>query len=94
MLSAFALAENRMCAEYIGQVIPVLNDDGSVPRDNPFVGDAAIRDEIWSYGHRNPQGLYYDRFARRLWSIEHGPRGGDEINLILEGRNYGWPEIA
>ena len=50
--------------------------------------------EIWSYGHRNPQGIFYDRKKRRLWSIEHGPRGGDEINLILPGRNYGWPVIS
>ena len=50
--------------------------------------------EIWSYGHRNPQGLFYDRQKERLWSIEHGPRGGDEINLINPGLNYGWPIIS
>ena len=50
--------------------------------------------EIWSYGHRNPQGLFYDRQNKRLWSIEHGPRGGDEINLINPGLNYGWPVIS
>jgi len=49
---------------------------------------------IWSYGHRNPQGMFYDRNQQRLWSIEHGPRGGDEINLILPGLNYGWPIIS
>ena len=71
-----------------------LHLDGSVPVDNPFVGNPAVRDEIWSFGHRNPQGLTYDRPTRRLWLIEHGPRGGDEINLVLPGRNYGWPVIS
>ena len=59
---------------HIGSILR-LRLDGSVPPDNPFVGDASARDEIWSYGHRNPQGLLYDRQTRRLWSIEHGPRG-------------------
>lgn len=68
-----------------------LNPDGSTPSDNPFVTDKAVLDEIWSYGHRNPQGLVYDAPTQKLWSIEHGPRGGDEINLIKRGANYGWP---
>ena len=68
--------------------------DGSVPENNPFVQQRSALPEIWSYGHRNPQGIFYDRKKRRLWSIEHGPRGGDEINLILPGRNYGWPVIS
>jgi len=68
-----------------------LNRDGSVPQDNPFVGIAGSLPEIWSYGHRNPQGLFYEISADRLWSNEHGPRGGDEINLIKPGKNYGWP---
>ena len=68
--------------------------DGSVPDDNPFVGVSGSRDEIWSYGHRNPQGLFYDAESGRLWENEHGPRGGDEINLVLKGRNYGWPLIS
>jgi len=71
-----------------------LNLDGSVPHDNPFVGKAPARAEIWSYGHRNPQGIVYDAKHNRLWAIEHGPRGGDEINLVQKGRNYGWPEIS
>jgi glucose/arabinose dehydrogenase len=62
--------------------------------DNPFVGNPAALDEIWSYGHRNPQGLAWDRQHRRLWTIEHGPRGGDEINLVRKGLNYGWPVIS
>ena len=71
-----------------------LNLDGRVPADNPFVGRAGALPEIWSYGHRNPQGLWFDRETGRLWSIEHGPRGGDEINLIRKGRNYGWPVVS
>ena len=80
-------------SNHIGTIIR-LNLDGSVPADNPFVGIANARDEIWSYGHRNPQGLIFDPVSKRLWSIEHGPRGGDEVNLILKGRNYGWPVIS
>lgn len=68
-----------------------LNLNGSVPKDNPFVGDSKGLDEIYSYGHRNPQGLFYDRVTHQLWEIEHGPRGGDEINVIKAGANYGWP---
>ncbi|MCX4188612.1 PQQ-dependent sugar dehydrogenase [Methylophaga sp. OBS4] len=71
-----------------------LNMDGSVPADNPFVNKENVLPEIWSYGHRNPQGLFYNLDNNELWSIEHGPRGGDEINLIEPGRNYGWPEIS
>ena len=71
-----------------------LNLDGSVPADNPFIGQADALDEIWSYGHRNPQGLTYDGDNGRLWEIEHGPRGGDEINLIEKGANYGWPLVS
>lgn len=80
-------------SNHIGCIIR-LNLDGSIPADNPFVGDAAARDEIWSYGHRNPQGLIYDSVSKRLWSNEHGPRGGDEINWVRKGRNYGWPVIS
>lgn len=71
-----------------------LNLDGSIPKDNPFVKHKAALPEIWSYGHRNPQGLSYDYQNKRLWEIEHGPRGGDEINLIQAGKNYGWPLIS
>ncbi len=70
-----------------------LKRDGSVPEDNPFVGVKGVLPEIWSYGHRNPQGLAVD-IDGRLWEIEHGPRGGDEINLIQPGLNYGWPEVS
>lgn len=71
-----------------------LNLDGSVPESNPFVTHANIRNEIWSYGHRNPQGLFYDTSTHTFWSNEHGPRGGDEINLIRPGANYGWPIVS
>ena len=71
-----------------------LKRNGSVPKDNPYVGQASVLDEIWSYGHRNPQGIAYDQVHQRLWVIEHGPRGGDEINLVVAGRNYGWPVIS
>lgn len=71
-----------------------LNLDGSVPSDNPFVGQDDALDEIWSYGHRNPQGLSFDAASGRLWEIEHGPRGGDEINRIEKGANYGWPVVS
>jgi glucose/arabinose dehydrogenase len=65
--------------------------DGSIPDDNPFRYVPGARPEIWSYGHRNPQGLVYDAATRELWSDEHGPQGGDELNLIQRGGNYGWP---
>ena len=68
--------------------------DGKVPDDNPFVGKAGALPEIWSYGHRNPQGIAFDNEQNRLWIIEHGPRGGDEINLVEPGNNYGWPVIS
>jgi len=68
--------------------------DGRVPQDNPFNKRADVPPEIWSYGHRNPQGMAYDYANKRLWLIEHGPRGGDEINRVLPGRNYGWPVIS
>jgi glucose/arabinose dehydrogenase len=68
--------------------------DGRVPQDNPFTQRTNVLPEIWSYGHRNPQGMAYDSTHKRLWLIEHGPRGGDEINLVLQGRNYGWPVIS
>jgi glucose/arabinose dehydrogenase len=75
-------------------VIVRLNDDGSVPDDNPFVGMAGYAPEIWSYGHRNPQGLVYDSATDSLWETEHAPQGGDELNLIQPGKNYGWPVIG
>ena len=68
-----------------------IGDDGRVPADNPFVDVPGALQSTWSYGHRTPQGLEFDARTRRLWGTEHGPRGGDEVNLLLPGRNYGWP---
>lgn len=75
---------------HIGSLVR-LNPDGSVPEDNPFTDHDNVRPEIYSYGHRNPQGLVFDEANQRLISHEHGPRGGDEINIIEAGDNYGWP---
>lgn len=68
-----------------------LRDDGSIPHDNPFVGRAGMRPEIFTYGHRNPQGIAVHPATGRIWICEHGPRGGDEINILKPGANYGWP---
>nr|WP_262918441.1 PQQ-dependent sugar dehydrogenase [Belliella filtrata] len=71
-----------------------IHDDGRIPSDNPFVDvDGAVA-SIWTYGNRNPQGMIYDADNNRLWSVEHGPKGGDELNLIEKGKNYGWPEVT
>jgi len=80
-------------SNHIGGIMR-LNLDGSVPADNPFFANPGTRAEVWSFGHRNPQGLVFDTQTSRLWEIEHGPRGGDEINLVEKGRNYGWPVIS
>jgi len=71
-----------------------IHDDGRVPKDNPFVNNADALPTIWSYGHRNPQGLDLNPETGEIWESEHGPRGGDEINLIEQGRNFGWPVIT
>ncbi len=71
-----------------------VHDDGTVPEDNPFVGRDGARPEIWSYGHRNPQGLVVHPDTGDVWVNEHGPQGGDEVNLISPGSNYGWPVIG
>lgn len=71
-----------------------LHDDGRVPTDNPFVTQQGARPEIWSYGHRNVQGIAVNQTTGDVWTDEHGPQGGDELNLIQKGRNYGWPVIG
>ncbi len=71
-----------------------MHDDGSIPEDNPFVDNTEAIHSIWSYGHRNPQGMIYDKVNDQVWTNEHGPRGGDELNLIAKGKNYGWPVIS
>ena len=76
-----------------GKIYRIL-DDGSIPDDNPFIDKSGAKRAIYSYGHRNPQGLAMDPSTGKMWSHEHGPRGGDEVNLIQPGRNYGWPVIS
>lgn len=71
-----------------------IHDDGRIPADNPFVNTTNAVPSIWTYGNRNPQGMIFDQADNRLWSVEHGPRGGDELNLIEKGKNYGWPVIT
>lgn len=73
-----------------GKVVRIF-PDGKVPDDNPFVGQSGVRPEIWSYGHRNPQGAALNPWNGTVWENEHGPRGGDEVNIIERGKNYGWP---
>lgn len=71
-----------------------IHDDGRIPADNPFINTPGAISSIWTYGNRNPQGLYFDLENNRLWEVEHGPRGGDELNLLEKGKNYGWPVIT
>jgi glucose/arabinose dehydrogenase len=71
-----------------------INRDGSIPKDNPFVGQKGANPSIYSYGHRNPQGMVMHPVTGDIWTHEHGPKGGDEINIILKGANYGWPIIS
>jgi glucose/arabinose dehydrogenase len=78
---------------HMGKILR-LRDDGTVPPDNPFVGKDGHKPEIYSYGHRNPQGITIHPDTGAVWSSEHGPLGGDEVNIILPGRNYGWPLIT
>lgn len=91
-----ALGENNQRASaqdldtHQGTVVR-LHPDGTVPSDNPFVEQAGARPETWSYGHRNPQGMALNPWTDELWEHEHGPRGGDEINIVRRGLNYGWP---
>ena len=68
-----------------------VHDDGRIPSDNPFIDNPDAGNTVWTYGHRSPQGLEFNTQTRQLWGTEHGPRGGDEVNLLLPGRNYGWP---
>src|SRR5262245_32266599 len=77
----------------LGKIVR-LTRDGTPPADNPFVGRADVRPEIWSYGHRNPQGLTRDPVSGDVWEHEHGPRGGDEVNKLHAGANYGWPLVT
>ena len=71
-----------------------INDDGSIPESNPFFNNQGARKAVFSYGHRNPQGMFKHPETGKIWTNEHGPRGGDEINIIEAGKNYGWPKIT
>lgn len=88
-----AMAQAQNLATTLGKVIRI-DADGNVPPDNPFAGHAGVAPEIWSYGHRNLQGAAIHPVTGALWTHEHGPRGGDELNIPQPGRNYGWPEIT
>ena len=83
----------QQLGSHLGKIVRV-RPDGTVPADNPFVGVADAQPEIWSFGHRNVQGATLNPATGRLWTSEHGARGGDEINIPAAGRNYGWPVIT
>lgn len=85
--------EAQNLSNHLGAVVRIA-PDGSVPDDNPFVGPDGVMPEIWSYGHRNPQGAALNPESGELWLHEHGPRGGDEVNITKAGKNYGWPVIT
>ncbi len=85
--------EAQNLSNHIGKIVRIA-PDGSVPEDNPFVGRRGAKPEIWSYGHRNSQGAAINPASGKLWMHEHGPRGGDEINIPEAGKNYGWPVIG
>ncbi|MGH1487198.1 MAG: PQQ-dependent sugar dehydrogenase [Cellvibrionaceae bacterium] len=86
-------SESQNLKSHIGSIIR-LHDDGKIPEDNPFIGIAGAKPEIYSYGHRNVQGMTVHPQTGQVWAHEHGPQGGDEVNLIEKGRNYGWPIIT
>jgi len=85
--------EAQNLGNHLGKIVRI-RPDGGVPPDNPFVGNSGAKPEIWSYGHRNPQGLAINPASGKVWEHEHGPRGGDEINIPEAGKNYGWPVIG
>lgn len=87
-------ANNAQRVDNIKGKIHRIWDDGRIPEDNPFVGQDKARGSIWCYGNRNPQGLALDPKTGLLWETEHGPRGGDELNIIRKGLNYGWPTVT
>ena len=92
-----SITEGRMQSQrmdgLIGKIVRI-NTDGSIPKDNPFVGKDGVRPEIWSIGHRNIQAATLHPTTGELWEVEHGTRGGDEINIARKGKDYGWPTIA
>ncbi len=85
--------ESQDPMNHLGTVVR-LYDDGRVPKDNPFVGNKKGLEAVYSYGHRNPQGLALDPVSGKMWEHEHGPQGGDEVNIVKKGANFGWPAIT
>jgi glucose/arabinose dehydrogenase len=92
-----SITEGRMQAQrmdgLLGKIVRI-NSDGTIPKDNPFVGKEGVRPEIWSFGHRNVEAATANPTTGELWEVEHGTRGGDEINISRKGKDYGWPTIA
>ena len=85
--------QSQQMDSLIGKIVRI-NADGSIPKDNPFVGKQGVRPEIWSIGHRNVQAATLNPTTGELWEVEHGTRGGDELNIVRKGKDYGWPTIA
>lgn len=90
---SFIRNQAQNLSSHLGKIVRI-KDDGSIPKDNPFVGTSGARSEIYSYGHRNVQGLVRDPVSGRIYATEHGSQGGDELNLIQSGQNYGWPKVT
>lgn len=89
----FQMLRAQDLGDFAGKIVR-LADDGSVPPDNPFVGRPGVRPQIFSWGHRNPQGLALHPETGKVWEVEHGPKGGDELNILKAGANYGWPLVT
>ena len=90
---SFIRNQAQNLGSHLGKIVRI-KDDGSIPKDNPFVNTQGARPEIYSYGHRNAQGLARDPVSGRIYATEHGSQGGDELNLIQSGQNYGWPKVT
>ena len=90
---SFIRNQAQNLGSHLGKIVRI-KDDGSIPKDNPFVNTPGARPEIYSYGHRNAQGLVRDPVSGRIYATEHGSQGGDELNLIQSGQNYGWPKVT
>lgn len=88
-----ATQEAQNLASHLGKVVRI-HSDGGIPADNPFLATTGAKPEVWSFGHRNPQGATLHPASGELWAVEHGPQGGDELNVVRAGRNYGWPLIS
>jgi glucose/arabinose dehydrogenase len=89
----FQMQRAQDLGDFAGKIVR-LKDDGSVPPDNPFVGRPGVRPEIFTWGNRNPQGLALHPETGKIWEVEHGPKGGDELNILKAGGNYGWPLVT